>query len=68
MQQLMPASTSNVSSPNRKWIIIAAAIYLALPIDIVPVLGFVGDLTAFFVALNAMRANRAPQGGANHGA
>lgn len=51
-------STQPPMSPERaKWIIIAAAIYLALPIDIIPIVGLVGDLGALFVALNAVKSS-----------
>lgn len=42
-------------SSKAKWFIIAAAAYLALPFDVVPILGIIGDLGALAMALYAAR-------------
>lgn len=62
MHQLPPGhDIPRRTSINPKWMIVASAIYLALPFDIVPILGMVGDLTAFVVALNAVRSGLPPR-------
>ncbi|MCC7169909.1 MAG: hypothetical protein IT459_05645 [Planctomycetes bacterium] len=54
--QVQPRLVSISALPKKsKWLIIAAGIYLALPGDVIPILGFIGDLSAFVIALSAMK-------------
>lgn len=56
MQQLAthePSSTPQ--KPSQNWMIIAAATCIALPFDMIPILGAALDLTALMLALKTAR-------------
>ena len=63
MHEVLPSSIPRPSSATPRlpnWIVIAAAIYLALPFDICPGLGMIGDLTALYLALSSVKKQSSP--------
>lgn len=53
-----PSNSSSASfqqlPTKTKWILVICAVYLALPIDVIPGVGLIGDMSAFLVSVNAV--------------